>query len=228
MNPMNSTDAQSFAPSTAAAFIQRVYQWMSIGLAVTGMVALWAAGNLSLMKALAGGAFWILAIVEVGLVFWLSASIQKISVQTATVGYLVYSALNGLSLSFIFLVYTGASIGMVFFMTAGTFAAVSFFGWVTKADMSSMRGFFLMGLIGILIASGVNWFLNSPALYWIISYAGLALFIGLTAYDTQKLKWLHQSGLGTGQLAILGALMLYLDFINMFIFLLRIFGRRRD
>ncbi len=216
------------ASSTVSAFIQRVYSWMAIGLIVTGVSAFWTAGNAGLIKALMHGGIYILFFMEVGLVWWLSASIAKISAQTATVAFLVYSFLNGLNLSFAFLYYTGASIALVFFMTAGTFAAVSMFGWATKSDMSSMGGFFLMGLIGVIIASVVNAFLRSPALDYIISYVGLAIFIGLTAYDTQKLKRIHQAGMGTSQVAILGALALYLDFINMFLFLLRLFGRRNN
>lgn len=210
--------------------MQRVYQWMAMGLALTGAVAMWAASNTPVLKMLAGGGFLVAMLVEIGLVFWLSASIMKISPQAAAAGFLVYSAVNGLTLSFIFIAYTGTSIANTFFLTAGTFAAVSLFGWMTKSDLTSLGGFFTMGLIGILVASLVNFFLKSSALYWIISYAGLALFIGLTAYDTQRLKAIHQSGGGesSSQLAIIGALKLYLDFINLFLFLLRLFGRRRD
>ena len=219
---------QSFSSAGVQSFMQRVYQWMAAGLALTGLIAFWASTNMGLMKALSGGGFFVLILVELGLVFWLSASITKISPQAAVAGFLIYAALNGLTMSFIFLVYTSASIASTFFITAGTFAAVSVFGWVTKTDLTSMRGFLFMGVIGIIIASVVNIFLRSPALYWIVTYAGLAIFIGLTAYDTQKLKEIHQSGVSApDQLAVMGALKLYLDFINMFIFLLRIFGRRR-
>lgn len=216
--------------ATLQSFMQRVYQWMAMGLALTGAVAMWAASNTSVLKMLSGGGFLVAMLVEIGLVFWLSASIMKISPQAAAAGFLVYSAVNGLTLSFIFIAYTGTSIANTFFLAAGTFAAVSLFGWTTKSDLTSLGGFFMMGLIGILVATVVNIFLKSSALYWIISYAGIALFIGLTAYDTQRLKAIHQSGGGesSGQLAIIGALKLYLDFINLFLFLLRLFGRRRD
>ena len=208
--------------------MQRVYQWMAAGLAITGVIALLASQNLGIIRALSGGGFLILAIAEIGLVFWLSSQIMKLSAQTAMMAFLIYAGLNGLTLSFIFLAYTGASIASTFFMTAGTFAAVSVFGWVTKTDLSSMGSFLFMALIGVIIASVVNFFFRSPALYWIISYVGLAVFIGLTAYDTQRLKQIHQSAAGSiEQMAILGALQLYLDFINMFLMLLRIFGRRR-
>lgn len=221
--------SHSSSSQTVQFFIQRVYQWMAAGLALTGVVALWASGNLPLMQSLAKGGFLVLMLVELGLVFWLSASIHKISVATAVAGFLIYSAVNGLTLSFIFLVYTGVSIATTFFITAGTFAGVSLFGWMTKSDLSSLRGYLFMGLIGVLIASLVNMFFHSAPLYWIVTYAGLAVFIGLTAYDTQQLKQLHQSGEGsTEQLAVLGALKLYLDFINLFLLLLRLFGRRRD
>ncbi|MDD5217442.1 MAG: Bax inhibitor-1/YccA family protein [Candidatus Omnitrophica bacterium] len=209
-------------------FIQRVYQWMAIGLSVTGAVALWIAGSPALLRALTGGVFLVLMLIEIGIVFWLSSQVMKISSQAAITGFLVYSGLNGVILSTIFIVYTQTSIASVFFMTAGTFAAVSIYGWTTKQDLTSMGSFLFMGLIGIIIASLVNFFLRSPVIYWLISYAGLAVFIGLTAYDTQKLKRIQQSGIGASeQVAILGALQLYLDFINMFLMLLRIFGRRR-
>lgn len=210
-------------------FMQRVYQWMAGGLALTGVIAFWASGNLPLMRTLHGGLFFVLMIVELGLVFWLSSQIHKISATAATIGFLVYSGLNGLTLSYLFLVYTSASIATTFFLTAGTFAAVSLFGWTTKTDLTSLRGFLFMGLIGLIIASVVNIFLQSSAMYWIISYAGVGLFIALTAYDTQRLKEIHQQHPDApDQMAIMGALKLYLDFINMFIMLLRIFGNRRS
>ena len=199
-----------------------------MGLALTGFIAYWASGNVSLMRALSGGAFIVLILVELGVVFWLSSQAMRISATAATAGFLIYAALNGLTMSYIFIVYTSASIASTFFITAGTFAAVSIYGWTTKKDLTSLGSFFIMGLIGIIIASVVNMFMRSPILYWIISYAGVGLFIGLTAYDTQKLKNIQQSNPNApDQLAILGALKLYLDFINMFIFMLRIFGRRR-
>ena len=229
MNQPNFGSSNSSGSIALQSFMQRVYQWMAAGLAVTGAVALWAAGNTALLQALAGGGFLVLAILEIGIVFWLSAAITKISPTAAIMGFLIYSALNGLTMSYIFVVYTGASIATTFFITAATFGGVSLFGWTTKSDLSSMRGVLMMALIGFLIASVVNIFLHSPALYWILSYAGLAIFIGLTAYDTQMLKQWHQSGVMAGeQMAIMGALKLYLDFINLFLLLLRLFGRRRD
>ncbi len=208
-------------------FLQKVYQWMAIGLAITGFVAYSVSGNYALMRALSGGTFFILMLAEFGLVIWLSSQALKLSPSTALTGFLVYSALNGLTFAYLFIAYTHASIAATFLITAATFASVSVFGAVTKTDLSSMRSYFVMGLIGLLTATVVNMFLRSPALDWFLSYLGVGLFIGLTAYDTQKLKMMQERGFGSPQMAVLGALMLYLDFINMFLFLLRLFGRRK-
>lgn len=223
------TDSYSYAGEVQQSFIQRVYQWMAAGLALSGFVAFWASGHLGLMKALAGGGFFVLMLVELGLVFWLSASVTKISAQAAVLGFMVYSLLNGLTLSFIFLVYTGASIAATFFIAAASFAGVSLFGWATQTDLTSIRGFLFMGLLGVILGSVANLFFHSSAFDWLLTYAGLGVFIGLTAYDTQEIKRIQQSGSGSMEgLAILGALRLYLDFINMFLLLLRLFGRRRS
>jgi len=209
-------------------FMQRVYQWMAMGLALTGLAAFVTIGNVSLLRFLAHGGMWLFFIAEFILVIWLTRSLQKISVQAATIGFLAYSVLNGVTMSSIFLVYTSASITSTFFITAMTFAGVSVYGWVTKQDLTSVGSFCFMALIGVIVASIVNMFFHSPVFYWIVSYCGVAVFIGLTAYDTQRLKAIHQSVENAPeQLAIVGALMLYLDFINMFLFLLQIFGRRR-
>jgi len=208
--------------------MQRVYQWMAIGLALTALMAFVTVQNMALMRFLVKGGIWVIAIVELGLVIWLSASIQKISAQAAILGFLIYSALNGLFLSTIFLVYTMASISSTFFITAMTFGGVSLYGWMTKQDLTSVGSFCGMALWGVIIASVVNMFFRAPVFDWIVSYAGVAVFIGLTAYDTQKLKMIHrQVANAPEQMAIIGALALYLDFINMFLFLLRLFGRRR-
>ena len=209
-------------------FMQRVYQWMAMGLALTGLAAFITISNASLLQFLFHGGMWLFFIAEFVLVIWLSANIRKISVQAATLGFLAYSVLNGLTLSGIFLVYTAASISSTFFITAMTFAGVSVYGWVTRQDLTSVGSFCAMALWGVIIASVVNIFFHAPVFGWIVSYCGVAVFIGLTAYDTQKLKAIHQGAPGAPeQLAIFGALILYLDFINMFLFLLRIFGRRR-
>ena len=208
--------------------MQRVYQWMAMGLVLTGLAAFITIGNASLLRFLLHGGMWLLFIAEFVLVIWLTRSLQKISAQAATVGFLAYSVLNGITISGIFLAYTSVSISSTFFITAMTFAGVSVYGWVTRQDLTSVGSFCFMALIGVIIASIVNLFFHSPVFYWIVSYCGVAVFIGLTAYDTQRLKAIHQSMPNAPeQLAIVGALMLYLDFINMFLFLLQIFGRRR-
>ena len=231
---MNPQEFNAFSSSSSLAqntFFQRVYQWMAAGLAVTGFTAYAAAGNLTLLRALAGGGIWILMLAEIGLVMWLTYSISrsKISTSGAVTGFLVYSLLNGLAMSFIFLAYTGTSIATTFFITAGSFAGVSLFAWATKSDLSSLGGYLIMALWGVILGSLVNFFLKSSGFEWFLTYAAIAVFIGLTAYDTQQLKAIHQSGQGaTEQVAVLGALRLYLDFINLFLLLLRLFGRRRD
>ncbi|OQA57938.1 MAG: Inner membrane protein YbhL [Candidatus Omnitrophica bacterium ADurb.Bin277] len=214
--------------ATLSTFIQRVYFWMTLGLGLSGVMAFMTLLNATFLQFLIKGGMWLFFIAELGIVFWLSANIRKISFQAATAGFMIYSALNGVTLSGIFLYYTATSISLAFFIAAATFAGVSLYGWVTKQDLTSIGSFCGMALWGLIIASIVNLFFQTPAFYWILSYAGVAVFIGLTAYDTQKLKWIHQNaGAVPSQYAILGALTLYLDFINMFLFLLRIFGRRR-
>jgi len=215
-------------------FIRRVYNWMGLGLAATALVALYTAGNPTLLKWIFGNSliFFGLIIAELGLVFWLSAAINRLQYSTASAMFFIYSALNGLTLSVIFLTYTEASIASTFFVTAGTFGAMSFYGYTTKRDLTSWGSFFFMGLIGIILASVVNIFLNSPMIYWVVTYAGILIFVGLTAYDTQKLKEMAQAGFADaeteGRSAVMGALVLYLDFINLFLMLLRIMGSRRD
>jgi hypothetical protein len=209
---------------------------MAVGLGLTGLVALYVSGSQTMLRLIYGNPmiFFLLILAELGMVFAISGLVQKMSAGTATSLFVIYSALNGATLSFIFLVYTHASIVSTFFICAGTFTACSIYGWVTKRDLTSLGGFFFMGLIGIIIASVVNWFLRSSGLSMLISYVGVFLFIGLTAYDTQKIKNMaltQPAGLDAGVIrkgAILGALSLYLDFINLFLMLLRIFGQSRD
>jgi len=215
-------------------FIRSVYNWMAIGLGITGIVAYYVANTESLRQLIFGNQilFFGLIIAEFGLVIAISARIQKMQASTATALFVLYSALNGATLSMIFLIYTASSITSTFFICAGTFVACSIYGWTTKRDLTSVGGFMVMGLIGIIIASVVNIFLRSPAMYMIISYIGVIVFVGLTAYDTQHLKNMaatQPDGLEAGVVrkgAILGALKLYLDFINLFLMLLRIFGNR--
>ncbi|MFP3999620.1 MAG: Bax inhibitor-1 family protein [Desulfosalsimonas sp.] len=216
-------------------FIRSVYNWMAGGLALTGGIAYFAAHNQTLNQLIFGApmVFFGLIIAELAMVFYLSARIQKIQASTATGLFLAYSALNGLTLSFIFLVYTSTSIASVFFICAATFVACSIYGMTTKRDLTSWGGFLFMGLIGIIIASVVNMFIQSTAMMMIISYIGVFVFVGLTAYDTQKLKNMaltQPEGLEAGVIrkgAIMGALSLYLDFINLFIMLLHIFGQQK-
>ena len=174
--------------------------------------------------------FWGLIIAEFGLVIAISAAINKLSLTTATLLFILYSVINGATLSFIFAVYTMSSIASVFFITAGTFAVMAVVGYTTKKDLTSMGKILLMALIGIIIATVVNIFLKSTGLEMIVSYLGVLIFVGLTAYDSQKIKQMLQTapdaGEGAQKLALLGALSLYLDFVNLFIYLLRIFGRR--
>ncbi|MBI3307648.1 MAG: Bax inhibitor-1/YccA family protein [Candidatus Omnitrophica bacterium] len=228
-NSLSLTQAQVSERS----FLSAVYFWMSAGLAMTGLVAAWTASNPQFLMSIMRnpGLLLVLVLVQFGLVFWLSSSMMRISVGTATFGFGIYSLLNGVLFASIFLVYTSASIASTFFVTAGTFAAVSIYGFTTKQDLSSVGSFSVMALIGIIIASIVNWFFKSPMLYWAITYIGILIFIGLTAYDTQKLKQMHAMGFssheGLQKMALLGALALYLDFINLFLLIIRLTGRRR-
>ena len=217
------------------AFIRSVYNWMAIGLALTGFVAFYVANDESLIRLIFGNRliFFGLIIGELALVFTISARVHKMQSSTATALFVLYAALNGVTLSAIFLIYTRSSIATTFFICAGTFVACSVYGWTTKRDLTSFGGFMAMGLIGIIIASVVNMFLRSPGMHMIISYIGVLVFVGLTAYDTQKLKSMALTqpiDLDAGVArkgAILGALSLYLDFINLLLMLLRILGSRR-
>jgi len=217
-----------------ASFMTKVYGWMSLALLVTGIVALYVASNPNLAAAIFGNklVFWGLIIGEFLLVGYLSAAVHKMSATTATAVFIGYSALNGLTMSFIFLLYTAESIGSTFFITAATFAIMSIYGYVTKKDLTAIGSLLIMALIGIVIASLVNMFFQNEMLYWITTYAGILIFTGLIAYDTQKIKEMNVIGNeGTEEdrkEAVMGALSLYLDFINLFLMLLRVFGRTKD
>ncbi len=216
------------------AFIRSVYNWMAIGLALTGFVAFYVYNTPALRDLIFGNMilFYGLIIAELALVFTISARVHKMQASTATALFVLYAVLNGATLSFIFLIYTHSSIASTFFVCAATFIACSIYGWTTKRDLTSMGGFMMMGLIGIIIATVVNLFIRSSAMHMIIGYIGVLIFIGLTAYDTQHLKTMAVSqpaDIGAGAVrkgAILGALKLYLDFINLFLMLLRILGNR--
>lgn len=215
-------------------FMTAVYGWMAIGICVTGLIAMITVNTPALLNLIFSTRFTFfgLIVAELLLVMYLSSRIQKMQVQTAIALFLGYAAINGLTLSIVFLRYTGESIAGTFFIAGGTFAAMSVYGFFTKRDLTSLGNLFFMGLIGIIIASVVNIFLNSTILYWAVTYIGIVLFIGLIAYDTQKIKKYYVVSGGYNseagkRLSILGALHLYLDFINLFLLLLRVFGRRK-
>jgi hypothetical protein len=214
--------------------MRKVYLWMTLALVITGFTAYYVASSETLMMALLSNQilFWGLVIGELVLVFALSAAINKLSLTTATLMFVLYSVINGATLSFIFMVYTASSITNVFLITAGTFAAMALFGYFTKTDLTSWGKILMMALIGIIIATIVNIFTKSEGLAVILNYLGVLVFVGLTAYDSQKIKQMlmmaPDAGEAAQKVALLGALSLYLDFINLFIYLLRIFGSRRD
>lgn len=215
-------------------FIRSVYNWMAIGLGLTGVVAFYVSNSETLLKLIFGNQiiFFGLIIGELILVFTISARVHKMQASTATSLFVLYAALNGATISAIFLIYTRSSITSTFFICAATFIVSSIYGMVTKRDLTSMGQFMFMGLIGIVIASVVNLFVRSSGMSLIVSYIGVVVFVGLTAYDTQKLRTMALSqpdNLDSGTIrkgAILGALTLYLDFINLFLMLLRILGNR--
>ncbi len=228
---MESTTAVSEVQSS---FVLKVYNWMTMGLALTALIAL-------AIEMVLPGIRWIilenpiifygLLILELAIVWGLSAAISKIPSVLAILIFLAYAALNGVTFSILFLVYTSGSIAYTFFITAAMFGATSVFGFITKMDLSRIGGFLMMALFGLIIASVVNIFVASSPLDWIISIAGVFIFVGLTAYDTQKIKnmsvGIDSSSEEGGKASIMGALTLYLDFINLFLFLLRILGKRR-
>lgn len=216
-------------------FVRSVYNWMAVGLALTGFVAYYVSNNQAILSVIANPIVQIILMISViGLAVSIGGMINRMSAGTATGLFVVYSALMGLFLAPIFIIYTQASITSTFFICSGTFVACSIYGWTTKRDLTSLGGFFMMGLIGIIIASLVNMFIQSSAMHYIIGYIGVIVFVGLTAYDTQKLKNMARAqpagldGSVVRKGAILGALSLYLDFINLFLMLLRIFGQGRD
>jgi FtsH-binding integral membrane protein len=214
-------------------YMVKVYGWMSLALIITGFMAMYTAGSEAIQSFIFGikWMFFALIIVQFLVVVILTKLINRMSAAIATVVFLLYSLLFGLTLSIIFHVYTEGSIATTFLITAGTFGVMSIYGYTTKTDLTRWKNLLFMGLIALVIASVVNYFLNSEMLYWITTYAGVFIFVGLTAYDTQKIKNLNIIGNeGSDEdhkEAIMGALTLYLDFINLFLFLLRIFGRRR-
>ena len=220
--------------TSLASCLTGVYWWMTFALLVSGLSAYMVGTSPELSKILVRnpGVFWGLAIVEFIMVIGITAGINKLSAATATALFILYAAVNGLTLSVIFMVYTLGSIAVTFAVTAGTFGAMAIVGTVTKKDLTSFGNLLFMALLGLIIASLVNFFWTNETLYWICTYAGVLIFVGLTAYDAQKIKKMYLNA-GTDdpetvrKVAVIGALQLYLDFINLLLYLLRLFGRRR-
>ena len=230
-NDLVNTYASKAAQST---LMRNVYSWMTLALVITGFVSLYMAKSQTLLSMIMQNSMllWILLIAEIGLVIFLSARIHRISFTTATLLFIAYSILNGVTMAFIFLIYTMTSIATTFFVTAGTFGVMALYGYVTKKDLSRIGNICIMALIGLIIATVVNIFLKNTMMDLIISGIGILLFVGLTAYDSQKIKQLLTAddievNESTQKIALLGALTLYLDFINLFIYLLRILGDRK-
>lgn len=216
------------------AILKNVYLWMTLALGISGLTAIGVANSHQLLELLYSNSIvlFIIFLAQLGLVWFISAKINSISINTATALFIAYSILTGVTLASIFIVFTQESIANVFFISAGTFAGISIYGYTTKRDLSNWSAYLIMALFGLIIASVVNWFMHSEILYWIISYVGVLVFVGLTAYDTQKIKQLalishDHDGDVPQKVALIGALTLYLDFINLFIYLLRIFGKRK-
>ena len=211
-------------------FMAAVYRWMTFGLLVTSGVAFYVATTPAVLQVIFGNklVFWGLIIAQFGLVIALSAAVNKLSAGVAGALFLLYSALTGATLSVVLLAYTGASVASAFAVTAGTFMAMSIYGTVTKKDLTSWSTFLFMGLIGIVIASVVNIFMKSGMISWVVSAAAVVVFTGLTAYDTQRLRRMAALGGTVAALPVNGALSLYLNFINLFLSILNLFGGRRN
>lgn len=228
-------DERDLTPSiTFPALMQKVYTWMAFAMIITGVTAYGVANSPSLLGMIYTNpvVLWGLIIAEFSLVFGITGMINRLSLTTATLMFVAYSVINGAMLSSIFLVYTMNSIGQVFFITSATFGVMAFIGYTTKTDLTSMGKILFMALIGMIIATVVNIFVGSTGLQTVTSYLGVLIFVGLTAYDSQKIKhMLYEQEVadeGAQKLALIGALTLYLDFINLFLYLLRIMGSRRD
>jgi FtsH-binding integral membrane protein len=234
MNPYNQYPTQQSTFQVAAdsnAFLRKVYAFMAAGLFATALTATAVASSDTLLLAIRSNPilFYGLMFAELGMVIAFSALVHRLSAAVAGALFFGYAVLNGVTLSILFLAYTASSIGSTFFVTAGTFGAISAYGYATKRDLSGLGSFAMMGLFGLIIASVVNIFLHSTMIYWLTTFVGVIVFTGLTAYDTQKLKR-FAGAVSPGdqsKVALQGALMLYLDFINLFLMLLRLFGNRR-
>lgn len=225
-------DQQLSMSSAFPVLMRKVYVWMTLALVITGFTAYGVATSPGVLQAIYGNQllFWGMIIAEFALVIGVSSAINRLSLTTATLMFILYSVINGALLSYIFLVYTASSVATVFFITAGTFGAMALVGYTTKTDLTSIGKYLFMALIGLIIATVVNVFIKSEGFTYILSYIGVLIFVGLTAYDSQKIKQMliqaPDAGESAQKLALLGALTLYLDFINLFIYLLRIFGKR--
>ena len=244
LSKSRSTTKQVVMDEGLRAYMLKVYNYMSTGVLLTGIIALLtfkmsvvtdASGSIVSLTDFGNAIYlsglkWIVMLAPLGIVFYMSFGINKMSSSKAQTTFWIFAALMGLSLSSILVIYTGLSVTRVFFISSATFGAMSIYGYTTKRDLTKFGSFLMMGLIGIIIASLVNIFLKSSMMYFAISIIGVLIFVGLTAYDTQKIKNMYSasdSGELMGKKAVMGALTLYLDFINLFIMLLRLFGQRR-
>lgn len=226
--------SKTYEKSAQVALFRNVYLWMSMALIITGLTSIVVADSSSLLFTVFKNRFIFYALLfgELGLVWYMAARINSLSFRTATILFIFYSVLNGVTLSGIFLIYSFSSIASTFFVTAATFAVMSLYGYITKKDLTTLGNLLFMALIGLIIATLVNLFWQNQILYWIVSYAGVLIFVGLTAYDTQKIKRLllnegTEVNEVTQKIALMGALSLYLDFINLFLYLLRLLGNRK-
>lgn len=229
----SSYEVQTSSNSLTACLLN-VYWWMAFALLISATSAYLVGTSEEMLKLFIKNSlmFWVAIPVEFGLVIAISAGINRMAAATATALFILYAAVNGLTLSFIFAAYSAEAIVTTFAVTAGTFGAMAVIGTVTKKDLTSLGNLFFMALLGLIIASVVNLFCASSTLYWICTYAGILIFVGLTAYDANKIKMMYiQAGTDDREtvrkIAVIGALQLYLDFVNLFLYLLRIFGRRR-
>ncbi|MCQ2230809.1 MAG: Bax inhibitor-1/YccA family protein [Paludibacteraceae bacterium] len=234
-NFIETSQEQFDVASAQRTLFKNVYAWMALALVVTGLTAYYVANSPTILGMIfgSGAALIGLCIAQFALVIGLSAAINKISFTAAGIMFVVYSILTGITLSSILLVYTSESVALTFFVTAGTFGAMALYGTVTNKDLSGMGSILFMALIGLIIASVANWFFHSSGLAMIISYAGVLIFVGLTAYDAQKIKNMlsvygSEVNEASMKIALMGSLELYLDFINLFLHLIRILGSRRN
>ncbi len=234
-NFIETSQEQFDVASAQRTLFKNVYAWMALALVVTGLTAYYVANSPTILGMIfgSGAALIGLCIAQFALVIGLSAAINKISFTAAGIMFVVYSILTGITLSSILLVYTQESVALTFFVTAGTFGAMALYGTVTNKDLSGMGSILFMALIGLIIASVANWFFHSSGLAMIISYAGVLIFVGLTAYDAQKIKNMlsvygSEVNEASMKIALMGSLELYLDFINLFLHLIRILGSRRN